>query len=336
MALIYRLFRRSMLEDLKQQSIPFSKFLSMQYNTVSWKALFTHSSEVDWRWIYKRRSTKRFLTGLALAIATVYAMILPTWLSTMTGYQAVANATLDTGGGSSASPAELQLCVYTIMDGLRVGLWPGYCVTKASPLLASFNQYCETYHGCNGAPSRSQEVGLSFVLLNDQNHTVDQPLLNVAASSQMTMYWLPTVNRTYTFQDLSLKGACMPQKEYQWGFSIALLFSFLIVTCALATWLYIIWLGTFTWEHDDPSRVFGELTSALHVAAAVHQVLGTVAGNNPTERELQLAVKLHGRMDVPFGCYRDPKEGMGKTSSSLHIGQIELQVCPPTYAGRVL
>ncbi|KAK5677187.1 hypothetical protein LTS10_010376 [Elasticomyces elasticus] len=163
-----------------------------------------------------------------------------------------------------------------------------------------------------------------------------RPLLNVVASSQMPMYGLPTVNRTYTFQDLSLEGACMPQKDYQWGFSLTILFSFLIVTCTLATWLYVIWLGTFTWEHDDASRVFGELASALHVAAAVHQVLGAVAGNNPTERELQLALKMRGRMDVPFGRYRDPKEEVGETPSSLHIGQIELQDCPPTYAGRVL
>lgn len=138
-ALIYRVFRRVILNTLERTSAPFDKFVSLQYSTVTLSALVAYAKDVDMWWLWKRLSTRSFLTALALVFTTIYAMILPTWLTTMTGYRAIATPALQNGNGTWISPDDLQTCTYSVADGSRIGLWPNACATVGSSLASALS-----------------------------------------------------------------------------------------------------------------------------------------------------------------------------------------------------
>jgi hypothetical protein len=44
------------------------------------------------------------------------------------------------------------------------------------------------------------------------------------------------------------------ESEHQWGYSIILLFAFLVTTCIMTDALYLVWLGSFAHNGGDSNR----------------------------------------------------------------------------------
>lgn len=133
-ALVYRLYRRVLMRALERRTISFDHFIAMQYSTCSSSALLAYAKDVDLWWLWRRRSTMSFLTATALVLSTLYAIVVPTWLSTMTGYQAIAVPRIPIGPELSISPDDLQVCKYIVIDGGRIGQVADVCATNSSVL----------------------------------------------------------------------------------------------------------------------------------------------------------------------------------------------------------
>lgn len=177
------------------------------------------------------------------------------------------------------------------------------------------------------------QIPSSFVL-PDQVYDLPQPLLNITVIFAWSFPTYIFENATFSQADLLRNGTCQPQKDYQWGFSITLLFAYLIVTCVFSLVLYAVWLDTFTYHDKDPSHLFGNLTSALEVAAAVQEELGEVP-MGCTNSELNRILRARGasirprRHDV-----RTDNQEMAKSAPSVHVTSIALEDCPPAWIGR--
>lgn len=105
-----------------------------------------------------------------------------------------------------------------------------------------------------------------------------------------------------------------------------------MITSVLAILMYVVWLDTFTWRDEDCSHTFGKLSSALVVAAAIHEELGSDADGRCDE-ELKRALKAQGAGIRP----RRLCEIMGeetKISTSVHVTSIAPEDCPLPWSGR--
>lgn len=79
-------------------------------------------------------TTCRRLTTIVLLVLTIFTMILPTWLSTMTGYNTEFAAVFHEEDGIFFPSIDLYKCSFTIHDGSRIGLVDDGCIGGTSGL----------------------------------------------------------------------------------------------------------------------------------------------------------------------------------------------------------
>lgn len=164
-AVVFPVFRKSLLYCLEHTDVSLDTFASLAFSKVSLEStlvlardffrsecrprLSTESistrprkSSTCWSW----RATigggwsafsSRNWTFLSLAIASIYILTFPTFLSAMTGYQAVSTAYITTPGDSNLIPAsDLVFYDMIVKDGSRIGL--------SDPYRIAFTQAGET------------------------------------------------------------------------------------------------------------------------------------------------------------------------------------------------
>lgn len=171
-----------------------------------------------------------------------------------------------------------------------------------------------------------------MLVLANHSYSLESPLLNITSYGQGSFPLYVSDNHTYDLGALQANGTCQPQSEYQWGFSIFLLFAHLVATNILAILLYSVWLDTFTYHEQQPSTIFGSLTSALEVGAAIHAELGSDA-DGLRDEDLKCALKLRGAGIRPRK-YREVTEEAQGFESSVHVTNLALEDRPPQWAGR--
>ena len=154
------------------------------------------------------------------------------------------------------------------------------------------------------------------------------------SENQVNTYLLPSANQTFDSTQFHNIGTCVPGRYYQWGFSVTLLTTFLVTTLVLAIWLSVVWLCTFQCDRQDSDQVFGELVSALQVAAAIRQDLGDMVDSDMTESDIRNALKRRGNLGIPARRYRETRKYVAKSSAAVHITALAPEDCPPAYAGR--
>ena len=140
---LYWVFRAIFTDALRHCSLPQAQVLAVEYSTTSPWSL----------WIYmkifmNRRGPKRLppvvrFKMLVLIVSTIYVLAVPTWVSAMTGYQAL-GVPLLSANDSFTELDTLERCKVSILDGHRIGLTDNYCVPLKGPLSDEV-QTCQWY-----------------------------------------------------------------------------------------------------------------------------------------------------------------------------------------------
>ncbi|KAK5113616.1 hypothetical protein LTR85_010845 [Meristemomyces frigidus] len=300
-ALIYGVFRRALVLAMKDHALSYESFIAMQYATVTASAILAYAKGV--RRAQSRVSPRQVTTALALVFCASYALAFPTWLSAMTGYQAITTAVLRQANGTSVSLDELRPSSYILVDGGRVGQRSA-CVPADTDLSTAVANYSDIYWtrsagiltlSVPGSTSASAGEASSFTFSN-RTYPLLPPLLNIT-TLPIDPYSLYTYqNRTIALDDIIHGGGglCQPQKHYRWGFSFLLLFTYLVVTCVFTIVVYCVWLDTLRYKLDrHTSHLYGTLSTALEVGASIREELGHEA-NGLQDGELRHRLRHRG------------------------------------------
>ena len=322
--ILYYVFRRTMTLSLETYKLSHNQVLAMQYRTASLSALWYYLTEAS-RWSpYGTRYFGRFFRSATLVLWTAYVLILPTWLSAMTGYQANTCPMIPWTDGTFLKFTDLDVCAYVIADGDRVGLSTDACAVSGSPLREAVGackfvlRAQDDAHSSHG-PDLTQLTTLSSETLNDplsgvggvlvsdqneqydatstfqyagQTHDLDSPTLEITRDTASNLFGY---NGTMLDNEwLTNVGVCQPQKDYKWGFSFLLLGSFMFATWLLSIFLYVTWLDSFRGGGSvETENVFGRLRTALEVAMSIQEQVGDDA-MHLSEHELEILLPARG------------------------------------------
>lgn len=130
--MVYYVFRGPTIVEMRRHAVPYEKVLKMEYNTASPSALLTYMRDLHWQ--------RQYFVAFIMSLSTIFVLVLPTWVSAMSGYQPMDVALLKMEMGNYVAFADLQRCAYLIQDGDRIGLGRNACVrpaTNASNLYSS-------------------------------------------------------------------------------------------------------------------------------------------------------------------------------------------------------
>ncbi|KAK4554042.1 hypothetical protein LTR86_008883 [Recurvomyces mirabilis] len=305
---IYYVFRGSITNAIQHYPVSYTKILRMEYNTTGFSSLATYARDIHW----KRRSARQFFSALTLTLATVYALIAPTWISAMTGYQATAIPLIMLQNGIYVSFSDIANCDWVVQDGDRVGLDQNACVQQGTNLATSLQNYLQNYVTYNytqwtaNAANVNANISSTFTSPNGQERHLAAPLLNITRNSfENSNNAVFYQGRSLTDSFLMEHGMCAPQETYRWGFSLILLFLFLTTTFFTSLLLYGIWLHSYWRKTEvDNEHVFGSLRAAVTVASSIRNELGSQT-EELSNRELrkatsarQTGVRLRKRDDV--------------------------------------
>jgi hypothetical protein len=141
-AVIYWVFRESVTNATQHYAVPYKKVLKMQYNTASFSSLVAYTKDIKW----SKRPARQYYTALMLAIATLYVLVLPMWLSAMSGYQAIELPLFRLQNNTFVPFGELTNCVFVISDGYRIGMGNDTCVTDGN---ATGNSLAQQLRDCS-------------------------------------------------------------------------------------------------------------------------------------------------------------------------------------------
>ncbi|KAK3669786.1 hypothetical protein LTR78_010359 [Recurvomyces mirabilis] len=278
----------------------------MEYNTTGFSSLATYARDIHW----KRRSARQFFSAVTLTLATVYALIAPTWISAMTGYQATAIPLIMLQNGIYVSFSDIANCDWVVQDGDRVGLDQNTCVQHGTNLATSLQNYLQNYVDYNyeqwTANAEAANISSTFTSPNGQEHNLAAPLLNITRNSfENSDNAVFYQGRSLTNSFLMEHGMCAPQETYRWGFSLILLFLFLTTTFFTSLLLYGIWLHSYWRKTEvDNDCVVGSLRAAVTVASSIRGELGSQT-EGMSNRELrkatsarQAGVRLRSKGDI--------------------------------------
>lgn len=141
--LLYYVFRGPMVSTMHRNPVPYDKLVKMEYHTAGTTSFFIYCKDVHW----KRRSAGTWFTAFMLALATLYVLTLPTWLSAVSGYQAIEIPLLQLDESTYIAFADLERYYYVIQDGKRIGRESFTCVELNTDLSFGFNQ-CKSDRSC--------------------------------------------------------------------------------------------------------------------------------------------------------------------------------------------
>lgn len=160
-ALAYPIFRRSLLLCLERRAVPFDIIAALTFSKISLESAMRIARDLRTSFQHEHASAtvngatpqsnfaavmscslqavskawKAFVSCnwvfLGLLFASIYIILFPTFLSAMTGYQALSTAYIAMPGDLNLIEAsELQLYVLVVEDGSRIGLSDHYRVTQ--------------------------------------------------------------------------------------------------------------------------------------------------------------------------------------------------------------
>lgn len=124
----FKILGKALLHSIETDPSSFGRYSAMTFNISStWAVMEILSDSIRLRQKRSRRST-------ALLWASVYvcsyAVLFPTILSAITGYQATTQTFLKSPNDNSLIAVDdLQTIAYVIRDGSRIGLWDDYPIT---------------------------------------------------------------------------------------------------------------------------------------------------------------------------------------------------------------
>ncbi|KAK3681547.1 hypothetical protein LTR37_020855 [Vermiconidia calcicola] len=265
---IYYLYTGVFAESMRHRPSPLDITLSVQYSTASPSAFLTHLRHL--RTGSSSMPRRKYFAMLVLVAAIAYVLLLPTWLSAMTGYQAQTKPLLPTDDNTLVPFENLRTCAETIIDGSRVNLPETTCVPGGGELYDAVVAYLELY----GMPGERFTLDNSSIFsYRGEDYRLDPPTLTFGSSVAYSYESSP--HKGLTVDTLLTWGVCQPTKNYQWGFSFLLLFIFLIVTLLLATMLFLVWLMCYPKDGGVAiHQVFGDLATAVRVGDIVRSELG--------------------------------------------------------------
>lgn len=139
--LIYYLYTGVFAGSMRHRPSPLDITLSVQYSTASPSAFRTHLRHL--RTGSSSMPRRMYFAMLVLVAAIAYVLLLPTWLSAMTGYQPQMVPLLATADNTLVQFRNLHHCKYTIIDGSRVDLPNTTCVDTRDDLFAAV-EACRT------------------------------------------------------------------------------------------------------------------------------------------------------------------------------------------------
>lgn len=133
--MVYSMFKKMLIEDMKERTVPYDRFIAMATSPISTSSLQVYSK--DWlprrrRYLDKYDSLAQICRTLVLVFWTSYLLILPTWLSAMTAYQATMVPRFPLDNNISVPKNDLDFCDYVISEGERIGLVHDACISKSS------------------------------------------------------------------------------------------------------------------------------------------------------------------------------------------------------------
>ncbi|OQO09543.1 hypothetical protein B0A48_04945 [Cryoendolithus antarcticus] len=317
--IVFSIFRAPIAEAFRTMSHPpYRTTLAMQYSTVSPASLWRYVVDIP-GFMSRRvspadRSAGRHaaLAAVLLSISTSMVIMTPTWLSAMTGYQAMQVPVMPWKNDTYISLDNLSACVILIADGDRVGLSQNYCVGYDGDLFRDLKSYtasfgplvpspldhlgCRVTHrylgasyGLYGCPFWTSFHTSSNFTHNGHTYQLDNNTLSLSSlivANDTSGNYIVSIDSNHdpvfiydsdilTYNDLLQTGICQPQKTYQWGFSFLLLFVFLVTMIVLSLALYI--YRCFECKasgREETTSVFGPFKTAIVVADRVRVDLG--------------------------------------------------------------
>nr|OQO24126.1 hypothetical protein B0A51_07549 [Rachicladosporium sp. CCFEE 5018] len=333
--IVFSIFRAPIAEAFRTLAHPpYRTTLAMQYSTVSPASLWRYVADIPGfmsrRVSLAERSTGRHaaLAAVLLSISTLMVMITPTWLSAMTGYQALQTPVMPWMNDTYISLDNLSSCVMLIADGDRVGLGQNYCVGFDGDLLRDLETYTASigplvpsslddlscsvthiYRGVNhgeyGCPYWTSFHAASNFTHDGHTYQLDNNTLTLSSlivANDTNGNYIVSIDSEHasvfiydgkilTPNDFLQAGMCQPQRTYQWGFSFLLLFAFLVTMIVLSLTLYIYrCYGCRPSGHEETTEVFGPFRTAIVVADRVRADLGdAVQGMSEKQIQVELA-----------------------------------------------
>lgn len=136
---IYATYRRywAISHTALRHPLAVNAVIALQYYTTSLSGLWTYTLGLARR--RGKKSTSRIATTI-LVLDVIYTLLVPTWISAMSGYAVKSEPMLRLDDGSFVGMASLKLCEMIIIDGARVGLTNNTCLDYGDEMSAF--QYC--------------------------------------------------------------------------------------------------------------------------------------------------------------------------------------------------
>ena len=144
--LVYKVFRGPVVAIMRYRAVPYDTVVKMEYNTTSVSALMTYMRDVHWR--------RQYFLALMMVLSTLYVLVLPTWLSAMSGYQPIDVPLLKLEGGNFIAFTDLNITATNFESNQNAVYYKGRSLSAA-------------YLTANGmcAPQKTYRWGFSLTLL---------------------------------------------------------------------------------------------------------------------------------------------------------------------------
>lgn len=257
---------------MEKSSVPYNTFkaVTLQGNTL--EAVYNIATSIG-------RSRRTAFTASWMVLASCFVLLMPTWLSAMTGYTTATEPYLLDADGRLVPAAEIQKVIYTIHDCSRLeGIpleaytsrdLPGIPPPEDYHILTTWEQ--ESYDsyrigGRHVPTTASLEIAIKnyinkYNTSRDEDSVLDyrdlqinltSPTLNISSYDDSNPMFLLPSNMTYTVSDMNEHGSCLSalNVRYKWGFSFFLAFTFMMTW---TLWTVSMWLCQI--ENSGTSRL---------------------------------------------------------------------------------
>lgn len=141
---VYSIFRTVMAVFIKNESLAHEQILAAEYSTTSLSSLWTYFK--SYRRHRQAKSGRCSFPFTLLFVSVLHVLIMPTWLSAMTGYPAFMEPHLPLGNNEMISFTHLYKCNAIIEDGYRIRLDHNTCVHHGTELYTALMDCL--YHRC--------------------------------------------------------------------------------------------------------------------------------------------------------------------------------------------
>lgn len=131
--IVYFVFRRYWTLQMERwnDKMPVEAAMALQYDTVSPRALWTYAR------VMLNRATTTWghrMSTLILVLCVVYILLVPTWVSAMTGYMALSTPMVSLDGNTFMHSTSVKPCGWMLLDGGRIGKANSTCLSSLAEI----------------------------------------------------------------------------------------------------------------------------------------------------------------------------------------------------------